>query len=130
MILNIIKTRLQNIKYMKNIIENKENQRKNQKERKELIECINIQYLTIKSLKEYINMIEEEDIKGEIWKEFKKLMNNNLDKIEENQNQILKKEKEIEEQKSKEGKEDMKKWKQLYLKGDDNYFKIIEYSII
>jgi len=69
MILNIIKTRLQKINEMNDI---RENRLKRRRERKELIQCIHSQNLTRKSLKEYINMIEEEDIKGETWKELKK----------------------------------------------------------
>ena len=82
MIFNIIKTRLQKINDLKDIRENKLRKRN---QRKELIECINSQYLTTKSLKEYINMIEEEDIKGELWNDFKELFINNLDKIEKYQ---------------------------------------------
>ena len=69
MVLNIIKTRLEKINDNKDI---KENKMKKMKERKELIECINSEYLTNKSLKEYINMIEEEDIKGDLWNKIKK----------------------------------------------------------
>ena len=75
MILNIIKTQLQTINDTKDI---KENRLRKRNQRKELIECINIQYLTTKSLKEYINLIEEEDIKGEIWNELKKNFNNSF----------------------------------------------------
>ena len=117
------------------------------KERKELIECINSQYLTTKSLKEYINMIEEEDIKGELWNEFKKVFINNLEKIEENHDQILKmkeeerkrkeeeerkrkeeeerKRKEEEERKRKEEEEEKKK--QHYFNGNDYFNGIINY---
>ena len=121
-ILNIIKTRLEKMNDKKEIKENKFKKKKERKERKELIECINSEYLTRKSLKEYINMIEEEDMKGDLWNEFKKVFINNLDKMEENQNEIRK----MKEDKRKE-EEERKKWKQHCFNGNDYFNGIIKY---
>ena len=122
-----------------------ENKLRERNQRKELIECINTQYLSTKSLKEYINIIEEEDIKGELWNDFKKVFINNLEKIEDNRSQIMKMKNEEQKRKEEEQKrneeeqkrkeeeqkrkeeEERQKWKQHYLNGSDYFNGILNY---